>query len=318
MHSFPPAMKRRTACKLALGGVAAAWTSRVGATAPTVASRIVDTHTHFYDPTRPQGVPWPTPGTPLFRPVYPRDWLALAEPHGIRETVVVEASKWKEDNDWILALAEKEKCIVGFVGNLQPGDTTFPEDLKRLAGNPIFRGIRVSGHSLLDHWEKLEFLAGLKRMAELGLSLDVNGLADPAVIARLAERVPALRIVIDHCGNCGDPQKLKPVWQEGMLACGKQPQVFCKVSGLPEMTATPPGEAPTDTAYYRPVLDHLWTAFGEDRLIFGSNWPVSDKGTSYDGVFKIVSGYFAGRGAEACEKYFWKNSRVAYRWIERK
>src|SRR5688500_1324278 len=82
------------------------------AAAPT--SRIVDTHTHLYDPTRPQGVPWPGKGTPLDRPVLPADWVAVAAPLGVTETVVVEASKWLEDNAWILNLAAREKSIVGF------------------------------------------------------------------------------------------------------------------------------------------------------------------------------------------------------------
>ena len=77
------------------------------------------------------------------------------------------------------------------------------------------------------------------------------------------------------------------------------------------------GQAPRDTSYYLPVLDHLWECFGEDRLIYGSNWPVSDKGGPYDLVFKIVSDYFTGKGREACEKYFWKNSLAAYRWKDR-
>ena len=78
------------------------------------------------------------------------------------------------------------------------------------------------------------------------------------------------------------------------------------------------GQAPRDTAYYLPILDHLWETFGPDRLIYGSNWPVSDKGAPYDVIFKIVDEYFRTKGNEACEKYFWKNSKAAYRWVERK
>ena len=67
---------------------------------------IIDCHTHFYDPGRPQGVPWPGKSeTALYRPVYPRDYRALAAPLGITGTVVVEASAWPADNDWILDLA---------------------------------------------------------------------------------------------------------------------------------------------------------------------------------------------------------------------
>ncbi len=309
---------RRETLKLAVGAATATMARAALAEAPAIASRIIDTHTHFYDPTRPQGVPWPAKGSPLYRPVYPKDWAAVANKHGIRETVVVEASKLLEDNDWILNLAQKEKAIVGFVGNLQPADRDFAVNLKRLAANPVFRGIRISGSALLDNLSSEDFLADLTLMARLNLALDVNGVPDPAVIASLASKLPELRIVIDHCGGCGDAQKLKPVWQDGMAACAKPKNIFCKVSALVEMADAPPGQAPTDTAYYLPVLDFLWERFGADRLLYGSDWPVSDKGASYDVVFKIVSEFFRAKGSPACEKYFWKNSLAAYQWIERK
>src|SRR6187401_239391 len=106
------------------------------------ASRIVDTHIHLYDPTRPQGVPWPPKGSPLYRTVLPDDWAKLALPHGITHTVIVEASEWVEDNQWILDLAAKDKRIVGFAGNLDPLSPEFAANLKRFSANPLFRGIR--------------------------------------------------------------------------------------------------------------------------------------------------------------------------------
>ena len=109
------------------------------------AERVVDAHTHFYDPTRPEGVPWPNKDTPLYRKVMPADWQKLANPLGIKETIVVEASPWVEDNQWILDLAKKETCIIGFVGYLNPLDPQFSDHLKRFAAYPIFRGIRWRG-----------------------------------------------------------------------------------------------------------------------------------------------------------------------------
>lgn len=283
------------------------------------ATRIIDTHTHFYDPTRAEGVPWPGKGTKLYRKVMPADWRALAEPHGIKETVIVEASQWVEDNQWILDLAEKEKCIAGFVGNLDPNDAAFATNLERFAKNPIFRGIRWRGDLVRIDANKGKVLTGAKLLAQHGLQLDLNG--PPTMLphaAQLAADVPDLRIVIDHLGASGDPQSLRPEWKENTRIAAKQPNVFMKVSALVEQVKCEEGQAPRDTAYYLPILDHLWETFGPDRLIYGSNWPVSDKGAPYDVVFKIVDEYFRSKGAEACEKYFWKNSLTAYRWIERK
>lgn len=283
------------------------------------ATRIIDTHTHFYDPTRTEGVPWPGKGTKLYRKVMPADWRALAEPHGIKETVIVEASQWVEDNQWILDLAEKEKCIVGFVGNLDPNDAAFATNLERFAKNPIFRGIRWRGDLVRIDANKDKVLTGARLLAKHGLQLDLNG--PPTMLphaAQLAADVPDLRIVIDHLGASGDPQSLRPEWKENIHLAVKQPNVFMKVSALVEQVKCEEGQAPRDTEYYLPILDHLWETFGPDRLIYGSNWPVSDRGAPYDVVFKIVDEYFRSKDTEACEKYFWKNSLAAYRWIERK
>lgn len=279
--------------------------------------RIIDTHTHFYDPSRPQGVPWPQKGTPLYRTVLPADFMALAKPHGVAGTVVVEASAWVEDNQWLLDIAEREPFITGIVGNLDPLDAQFSANLVRFAKNPLFRGIRVAGKKLVEQGTTPAFLAAMKQLAAANLSLDLNGGAYLPSVPALTKAAPNLRIVIDHVGGAGDPTALKPEWRDGMKAAGQGANVFCKVSGLPEQTRTEPGQAPTDSAYYHPVLDVVWEAFGTDRVIFGSNWPVSDKGTSFANVMKIVRGYFAAKGAEAEVKYFRENSRRAYRWLDR-
>ena len=285
------------------------------------ATRLVDTHTHFYDPSRPGGVPWPPLGSPLFRTVLPDDWAKLALPHGVTHTVVVEASEWVEDNQWILDLAATDKRIVGFAGNLDPLSPGFAANLKRFAQRPLFRGIRNRrpNTELVDIVEKPEFRAAMKLLAESGLELDVNdsGGRNLQAVAKLARELPDLRIVLDHVGGAGDPRELSEQWKNGMKLASAQENVFCKVSELVEQSKAAYGKAPRETAYYLPILDHVWECFGENRVIYASNWPVSDKGAPYAEVFRIVQEYFTAKGQEACEKYFWKNSLAAYRWIER-
>ena len=286
------------------------------AAAPT--PRIIDTHTHFYDPTRPQGVPWPDKGTKLYRKVMPADWRAQALPHGIRETIVIEASPWLEDNQWLLDLASAEKSILGCIGNLDPNDASFAQHLARFAAHPLFCGIRWRGELISLKKNQPAVLAAAKLLASRSLSLDLNGPADTLPHAlQLAADVPNLRIIIDHLGSPGDPRAIAPSWKQDIQKLAQHPHVFMKVSALVEQMKCPEGQAPTDTAYYLPILHHLWQTFGPDRLLFGSNWPVSDKGASYATVFNIVDSYFTAKGPEARENYFWKNSLAAYRWKER-
>lgn len=311
-------MNRRRFLEKALQGATAAIPLTTRGEGPTP-RRVVDTHTHFYDPTRPQGVPWPKPGTPLHRKVLPADWLAQASPLGVRETIVVEASPWVDDNQWILDLAAQEKSIIGFVGNLSPADPDFAAHLKRFAAHPVFRGIRWRGELVRLDTRQESILSAAKRLADHGLALDVNGPPSSLLqVAQLAAEVPDLRIVINHVGGAGDPKALKPGWRENIQAVARHPRVFMKVSGMPEQTSGyAEGAAPADPDYYRPILDPLWESFGPDRLIYGSNWPVSDHGRPYADVFKVVSGYFGQRGPETLEKVFWRNAQAAYRWVER-
>src|SRR5579863_9463472 len=110
---------------------------------------IVDTHIHLYDPTRPQGVPWPPKdNTLLYRRTLPPDFRAATKGLGVTGAIVVEASAWLEDNQWVLDLAKDNPFILGFVGHLEPGDSSFRPNLRRFSSNPLFRGIRLGGRTI--------------------------------------------------------------------------------------------------------------------------------------------------------------------------
>jgi L-fuconolactonase len=281
---------------------------------------IVDTHTHFYDPTRPQGVPWPGKNDPfLYRPVLPGEYRKLAEPLGVVGTVVVEASAWVADNQWVLDLAEREPFLLGLVGNLPPGSDDFREHFPKLSQQSRFRGIRVNSGALKTGLEQPAYLADLKALGDADLELDVNGGPDLLpLVARLAEKLPDLRIVINHLANVRiDGPTLNADWLAGLKAAARQPRVFCKVSALVEGASQGNRTAPTDPAYYRPVLDAVWQQFGDDRVIYGSNWPVSARYGSYEVVQNIVQSYAQDRGPAATEKFFRTNAQAAYKWPQR-
>jgi L-fuconolactonase len=272
---------------------------------------IIDTHTHFYDPTRPEGVPWPNPDDEvLYRRVMPDDYKALAVPEGATGTVVVEASKWLEDNQWILDLAAEEPFIVGFVGHLEP-TADFEDNLNRFSANPLFRGIRLGGGHLQSIGDQT-FLASIEKLAAKGLTLDL--LISPEALSSiptLVEHTPEMRIVINHIAGVRiSEQPPDPAWVSTIREVARYPNIYCKVSGLAEHTGQIP--APTDVAYYTPTVDVLWDAFGEDRLIYGSNWPVSERFAPYAVVQQIVNDYFSAKGDAVKAKFFWQNAKTAY------
>ena len=272
---------------------------------------IIDTHTHFYDPTRPEGVPWPNPNDEvLYRRVMPENYKTLAVPEGVTGTVVVEASKWLEDNQWILDLAAAEPFIVGFVGHLEP-TADFADNLNRFSANPLFRGIRLgSGH--LRTIGDPTFLGSIEKLAAKELTLDL--LINPealSILPTLVEHTPEMRIVINHIAGARISEAPPDAaWVSAIREVARYPNIYCKVSGLAEHTGQIP--APTDVSYYTPTIDVLWDAFGEDRLIYGSNWPVSERFAPYGVVQQIVNDYFSAKGDAVKAKFFWQNAKAAY------
>ena len=259
------------------------------------ADEIIDTHTHFYDPARPQGVPWPPAKDELlYRTVLPDEFVRLAGPLGVTGTIVAEASAWVEDNAWVLELAKRHPVIRGLAGRLEPGTPAFAGQLARFRREAKFLGIRVGWEALRTGLGQPAFLDDMKRLADAGLSLDlVGGEFIAGAAARLTDRIPALRIVLDHL----------PFEKPAPLAELKgRAGVFAKVSNF----WTAPGWAE--------AAEGVFQAFGEDRVIFGSNWPVSLRQGSYAEVLSRAQGFIRPHGERARRKYFLENSRAAYRW----
>ncbi|HXA49700.1 MAG TPA: amidohydrolase family protein [Candidatus Acidoferrum sp.] len=305
-------MRRRTFLGSAVGALAMAQTP----------PPIIDCHIHLFDPTRPQGVPWPPAGSEICKPTLPDRFRRMAAPLGVHGAIEIECSPWLEDNQWVLDVAEKDRIIVGTVGNLEPGTPDFARQLERFHRNPLFRGIRYGnlwGRSLAEDLAKPEFVAGLKLVADAGLVLDTAN-PDPALIAtvvRVTDGVPALRVVIDHLPQCNPPSEgaARKQYDRDLRELAARPQVYVKIS---QVLRRVDGRVPRDLAFYRPRLDELWDLFGEDRLLYGSDWPNSDPFAPYDVVLALVREYFAGKGSAAAAKYFAANSQAAYRWAERK
>ena len=301
---------------------ATAGAAGLGAGAGAAPIPIIDTHIHLFDPRRPQGVPWPDKTDAiLYRPALPDRYRKVTKGLGVVGAIEVEASPWLEDNQWVLDIAAQDTIILGTVGDLEPGKADFRKNLERFHRNPLFRGIRYGNLWNRDFREQLsrsEFIADLKVLAEAGLELD-SANPDPALIedlVRLTDRVPSLRVVVDHLPQLEPPaeSQARSAYESNLRELGRRPQVYVKVS---EVLRRVGGRVPTGLNLYRPRLDEIWEIFGEDRLLYGSDWPNSDLWGTYPQVLSVVRDYFASKGSAVMEKFFWKNSVAAYRWVKR-
>jgi L-fucono-1,5-lactonase len=310
-------VNRRRFLGAALG--AAATVRAAGSADPTP---ILDTHIHLFDTNRPQGVPWPSKtDTVLYKPALPARYRGIAVPLGIRGAIAIECSPWPADNQWLLNMARADPIVVGVIGDLEPADAQFANQLDALHRDPLFLGIRYGnlwGRSMTKSLGNPRFVVGLKRIADAGLTLDTAN-PDPALlhaVVRATDAVPNLRIVLDHLPRLDMPTNVngRKACQADLRELGARPQVFVKVSGVLRRTN---GRVPEQLSVYKATLDELWGRFGVDRLVYGSDWPNSDLWAPYPVELKIVREYFEGKGSIAEQKYFWKNSIAAYRWAPR-
>jgi predicted TIM-barrel fold metal-dependent hydrolase len=302
-------------------GSAAAIGAGVVATAQPQPVPIIDCHIHLFDQTRPQGAPYAGGGRGSMEPALPSRYRRLATPLGIVGAIEVEASPWIEDNLWVLEVEEKDSMMVGTIGNLQPDKPEFKEYLDRYHKNKLFLGIRYGnlwGYNLPAQVSNAAFIEGLKLMQQADLAMDT---ANPRpdlleAILQVTDKVPGLRIILDHLPAMFtrlDPAGRTAV--EGTLReLAKRKQVYVKLSEVLRMVD---GKASTDPALYKPTLDYLFEIFGENQVVFGSDWPNQIAADNLPAIVKIVQDYFSTKGRAVAEKYFWRNSVAAYKWVKR-
>jgi L-fuconolactonase len=288
--------------------------------AETPAIPIIDCHIHLFDQTRPQGAPY-AGGKENAGPALPARYRKLAAPLGIVGAIEVEASPWIEDNLWVLEVEEKDRLMVGTIGNLQPEKPEFKEYLERYHKNKLFLGIRYGnlwGYNLVNAVANPVFIEGVKLLQQADLVFETANPRPDLIEAmiKVSDKVPDLRIVVDHL-----PAMLnrldagaRTVVEVNLRELAKRPLVYFKVSELLQVVD---GKPTLDPAVYKPTADYMFDTFGEDRLIFGSDWPNGAAVNNLPAIVRIVQNYFNAKGRSVAEKYLWKNSTKAYKWVKR-
>ena len=276
---------------------------------------IVDCHVHLWDVARPAGLGWiKKDNKALYRSFLPADHEPIAKANGVTGIIVVQAGQSLPDNQWNLDLtAHNPRLYRGIVGNLSEviGTPAFQPLFAKLCENPRYVGYRLSGR----YQEKLTdaFFADLRLTAQKGRTVDfLLGGYRLEEVAEIARRVPELRIIVDHLGGVKlDGKPLAPEWVAQFRTVAKQPNVRCKVSALFGRWEKQP--APQDLAAYTEVLDLAFASFGEDRLIFGSDWPVTEQTADYAAVLRLTRAYFDRKGPGISAKLFHQNAQNFYR-----
>jgi L-fuconolactonase len=278
---------------------------------------IIDTHIHLFDVSRPQGVPWPSKDSKIFRSALPPRYRALAAPFGVTGAIAIECSPWLADNQWLLDIAKTDPIILGIIGDLEPGTPDFRKQLDGYARDPLYRGIRdgnLWGRNLGDKISDSAFIADLKHLAQARLVLDTAN-PNPALVnavLHLSDQVPDLTIVMDHLPGMQMPDdpKARKACEADLAVLGSRPRIVAKISGFVKAVDGRPRE---DLAFYRDRLDLVWNTFGPDRCFYGSDWPNSDQWANYSQVFHLADTFIGSRDPGTVEKFYRSNAESIYR-----
>jgi L-fuconolactonase len=256
---------------------------------------VIDSHQHFWN-LETGSYAWPTAEQePIFRTFAPEELIPQLAAAGVDRTVLVQATDSYADTDAMLAQAETHDfiaAVVGWVPLDRPDEAA--EALERYGRHPKFAGVRHLIHNDPDpDWVIREpVIEGLGLLAAAGLPFDVVAVLPRHLehVPVLAERVPGLRLVIDHLAKPPIKERGWEPWASLIARAAEHPNVYAKVSGL--NTAADAEAWSADDL--RPYVEHALGAFGPDRLMFGSDWPVALLAGDYAKVWKETGVLLAG------------------------
>jgi L-fuconolactonase len=277
---------------------------------------IVDSHHHFWDPSR-RAYPWMGDELASIRkPFGPEDLRPLLKANRVTRTVLVQTISSLDETREFLATAEANDFIAGVVGWLDLTDPSVRETLAQLRSGP--GGNRLLGirHQVHDEPEQAWLLRddvqrGLRAVRDADLVYDLLVRTRELPAAReVVRRFPDIRFVIDHMAKPRIGAGARdPEWEHAMAAIAELPNVSCKLSGMVTEASWTEWTQADLAPYVRRALD--W--FGPERCMFGSDWPVCLLAASYAEVLQALRYALSELSAVEIEKVLGGNATRVYR-----
>jgi len=273
----------------------------------------IDAHQHFwqFDPVRDSWITWEMQA--IRRDFLPDHLHPLLEEGGIDGTVLVQADQSETENEFLLGLADAYDFIKGVVGWV---DLRHPEVEGRLSHYKTFPKMKGFRHVLQGENDRAlmlnpNFKRGIGALASYGYTYDILIYPDQLGYSReLVAAFPDQPFVIDHIAKPHIKDRyITEEWRSAIHAVAAFPNVFCKISGMVT-------EADWDhwkPEHLRVYIDTVVEAFGTDRILYGSDWPVCLVAATYGQVLQVVKDYFADFSADEQAAFFGGNAINFYK-----
>ena len=270
----------------------------------------IDAHQHFwrFDAARDR---WITDDLRAIRRDFlPADLEGILAANRVDGCVAVQADQSEQETRFLLDLAREHAFIKGVVGWVDLASPRVEDSLRAFVTDPRLRGVRhVAQAEADDFLAREDVIRGVGQLGRFGLTYDILVFARqlPAALT-LVKRLPNQTFVIDHLGKpCIHDGTLEP-WATHLRALGRLPNVSCKLSGL----VTEADWAHWRPPHLRPYLDVALEAFGPERVMFGSDWPVCLVAAPYERVLEVIVEYAATLSVTEQEALFGGNAARVY------
>lgn len=272
----------------------------------------IDAHQHFwqFDPVRDSWITWEM--QKIRRDFLPEHLHPLLQECGIDGCVLVQADQSERENEFLLGLAGSFDFIKGVVGWVDLRDPEVGERLSYYKDFPKMKGFRhvLQGEPDRAMMLKPSFKRGISALGALGYTYDILIYPDQLGYTReFVAAFPDQPFVIDHIAKPHIKDHfITEEWRSAIRAVATYPNVCCKISGM----VTEADWAHWTPEHLRVYIDTVVEAFGTDRVLFGSDWPVCLVAASYKQVFEVVKDYFSAFRADEQAAFFGGNAIKFY------
>ncbi|WP_339286670.1 amidohydrolase family protein [Paenibacillus sp. FSL R5-0486] len=223
----------------------------------------------------------------------PEDLEPLLVQSGLDGCIAVQARQSLTETEWLLQLADQHECIKGVVGWVDLCSDEVRNQLELFASNPYLKGVRhvIQDEPDLKYVLREDFQRGISLLKEYDLAYDLLVSKEQLPYAvELVKAFPEQRFVLDHLAKPDIKSGILSPWKEALESLAAQPNAYCKLSGM-VTEADWANWTPKDfTAYLNIAIE----AFGAERLMFGSDWPVSNVSAPYSEVFGLIISHING------------------------
>jgi len=271
----------------------------------------IDSHQHFWIYNQ-KNYNWIDEGMNVLRRNFtPEQLWKEQDKIGFQGSVSVQARQTLEETRWLLELASKEDRILGVVGWVDLCSDKIEGQLVDFSSNPKLVGVRHVVHDEPDDRFILreDFQYGISLLKKYGLTYDILIFPKhlPATV-EFVEKFPDQHFVVDHIAKPLIKDQVFLPWEEDIRMLAQFPNVYCKVSGM----VTEADWKKWKPEGIHPYLDIVFNAFGEDRLMIGSDWPVCTLAGKYETIMWVVVNYFKQYPESVQEKIFGGNCMHFY------